>query len=115
MNTHQCSRAEKLKKIKCYKCQKRGHFAKDCNEDVEDEDDDSDEEISDEEIQKPQAKGKSKKITWHTFPTMRTQAKTMRILRSIVPIKQCIVHGPVLIHLLHLSRSRILYRSAATK
>ena len=30
MKTHQCSRAEALKKIKCYKCQKRGHFA--CDE-----------------------------------------------------------------------------------
>ena len=40
MKTHQCSRVEALKKIKCYKCQKRGHFAK---EDAEDGDDDSDE------------------------------------------------------------------------
>ena len=56
MKTHRCSRAEALKKIK-----KRGHFAKDCNKVAEDGDDDSDEEISDEEIQQPQAKGKSKK------------------------------------------------------
>ncbi len=35
MKTHQCSGAEALKKIKCYKCQKRGH---DCNEDTEDGD-----------------------------------------------------------------------------
>ena len=79
MKTHQCSRAEALKKIKCYKCQKRGHFAKDCNEDAEDEVDDSDEEISDEEIQKPQAKAEARRraivLTWHTFPTMWTQAK----------------------------------------
>ena len=33
---------------------------KDCNKVAEDGDDDSDEEISDEEIQQPQAKGKSK-------------------------------------------------------
>jgi len=52
MKTHRCSRAEALKKIKSYKCQKRGHFAKDCNKVAEDGDDDSDEEISDEEIQK---------------------------------------------------------------
>ena len=55
MKTHRCSRAEALKKIK-----KRGHFAKECNKVAEDGDDNSDEEISDEEIQKPQAKGKSK-------------------------------------------------------
>jgi hypothetical protein len=36
MKTHQCSRAEALKKIKCYKCQKSGQFAKDCNVDAED-------------------------------------------------------------------------------
>ena len=65
MKSHQCSRAEALKKIKCYKCQKRGHFAKDCNDNAEDGDDDSDEEISDEEIQKPQAKAKSKKKSHH--------------------------------------------------
>jgi len=55
--THRCSRAEALKKIKSYKCQKRGH----CNKVAEDGGDNSDEEISDEEIQQPQAKSKSKK------------------------------------------------------
>ena len=56
MKTHQCSRAEALKKIKCYKCQKRGHFSKDCNEDAENGPDDSDE-----EIQKSPAKSMSNK------------------------------------------------------
>ena len=67
MKTHQCSRAEALKKIKCYKCQKRGHFAKDCNEDAEDGDDDSDVEVSDEEIQKPPAKSKTNKKSPHPY------------------------------------------------
>ena len=67
MKTHQCSRVEALKRIKCYKCQKRGHFAKDCNEDAEDEDDDSDGDISDEEIKKPQAKSKSKNKSHRSY------------------------------------------------
>ena len=113
MKTHQCSRAEVLKKIKCCKCQKRGYFAKDCNEDAEDGDDDSDEEISDEEIQKPQAKVKSKKKSHRPYVAhLSYDADTSEDDENPGEYR---AYRPVLIHLLHLSRSRILHRSAATK
>ena len=106
MKTHQCSRAEALKKIKCYKCQKRGHFAKEGGDDY------SDEEISDEETKKPQAKGKSKNKSHRPYVAHLSYNENpgkYRAYQAVYRPRSC------LIHLLHLSRSRIQYRSAATK
>jgi len=112
--TYHCLRAEVLKKIKCYKCQKSGHFAKDCNVDAEDGDDDFDEDISDEEIQMPQAKGKSKRKSHHPYVAhLSYDADTSEDDEN--PVEYCIVHDPFLIHLLHLRRLRIQFHSAATK